>query len=197
MVGVIKGHKNDPCTYPIAPPVCDQGRLTYWTMSEVRASTGGCVTVVNGKVYDLAQFANYHYGGKSEILERCRQDISDDFREYRRHTEVHLGTVQKFQVGVIKYSEADPCDGQATTAAPPVTSVSPPVISVSPPVTTNGPPVTTDAPPVGDDEEDEEDEVDEEDEEDEEDKEDEEDEEDEREEDGGNSGRGGRPSWWN
>jgi cytochrome b involved in lipid metabolism len=108
LVGVIEGSDADPCVYP--PPEltssCDTSELTYWTMLDVRQSSTGCVSVVLGKVYDLEGFAPHHYGGSGEILEHCRQDITDDFFEKTFHTLVQLGAIQQFQIGVIQYGMA-------------------------------------------------------------------------------------------
>ena len=107
LVGVIQGSMADPCEFA-PPPICPD-ELPYWTMTEVQQATTGCIAVVLGKVYDLAGFAEHHYGGSGEIRDACREDITDDFLEKSFHTLVQLGAIQQFQVGVIEGSMADPC----------------------------------------------------------------------------------------
>ena len=75
----------------------------------MQSASAGCIAVVLGKVYDLAGFAQYHYGGRGEITESCGDDITNDFLEKSFHSLAQLGAIQQFQVGVIENGMADPC----------------------------------------------------------------------------------------
>jgi len=113
LVGVIEGSLSDPCVNP-PPPACSPNDIEYWSMSEVASASTGCISVVLGKVYDLAEFSQHHYGGQGEILEKCGDDITNDFLEKSFHNLAHLGAIQQFQRGLIKDSMADPCSSKYT-----------------------------------------------------------------------------------
>jgi len=108
LVGVIEDSPSNPCRKP-PPPICNPSEISYWEMSEVASQTTGCYAVVMGKVYNLAEFAQHHYGGRDEIQESCGDDITNDFLEKSFHSLAQLGAIQQFQEGVIRNSMADPC----------------------------------------------------------------------------------------
>ena len=111
LVGVVEGSNVDPCVPGQEPPhPCDIFVQDHFTMEQVRNSDRSrCWVVVLGKVYDLQEFKVHHHGGADEIEEHCRQDITNDFFEKSFHTLVQLSAVQRFQIGVIADSMADPC----------------------------------------------------------------------------------------
>lgn len=70
VVGVLEGSDVDPCNVepPTACETFHARNLARLTTSDFNSIQSGCPIIVLNKVYDLQQFAPYHYGGEDEIL---------------------------------------------------------------------------------------------------------------------------------
>ena len=115
VVGVIEGDLVDPCTY-VPPDPCLDHTFTYYSMNgqddpDFRNAAGSvCPIVILGKVYDLNTFAPHHFGGEEKVSRRCHSDVTEEWLGEDEHIPLyHLGSVQDFQIGLIRDSVSDPC----------------------------------------------------------------------------------------
>ncbi len=50
-----------------------------WSRAEV-AAAGGCMVILNGLIFDLGPYLDYHPGGREVLLEYASQDVTQAFR---------------------------------------------------------------------------------------------------------------------
>jgi len=81
VVGVIEDSAVDPC-FVEPPSPCEtftSKNLVRFTMDDFDSIRNGCAINVLDKVYNLKEFASYHFGGKGQIAvrrKRCRDKLS-------------------------------------------------------------------------------------------------------------------------
>ena len=121
LVGVELDGINDACSdanlgvYP--PDACtvhsDDATLVDYTLAEFEQlpeTETECYMILQGGVYNLAEFAKYHAGGASKITTNCGKDGTRTFLSKSFHkSRIFLGTLQDFKTGVIVDSVGDPC----------------------------------------------------------------------------------------
>lgn len=90
-------------TPPPATPPTTSGLRTY-TMAEVGAANNAqkCWTAINGKVYDVTEWAKKHPGGAPNILKLCGMDGSNFFNGKHGGQENPEKTLTGMQIGVLK-----------------------------------------------------------------------------------------------
>lgn len=118
VVGVIEDSEADPCLWDQVPDTpCQaltddilEGELEYFTASNFVDSGVACPVVILDKVYDLTDFAPFHWGGENQIDSVCFRDATKRYLSKRsHHPRIHLGSIQRLQIGVIQDGITDAC----------------------------------------------------------------------------------------